>query len=321
MEHSKRLECGYVTAMNEKQSSIFKLKYQQKSLWLGTFLPLSALGSIYISLLIAHSIVSNKGIPIVLSLLFVIIATLFITRQFRYLENVVHFGSHYNVSKNKGLNDWIVNVLAAFPTMQNIGGYRKFHRIHHAFFGGKKDPCKIRFSDIGDSAKGFTEAKTFLKSLVNYLPKYIKSYYKDVGSNFKTVGIWIFWHTVVFTILWALFGTDFLFFSLIILSICFFILLPIVRYIAEISEHDYLYSNTEFGCTFNNLSILDFMLFHPGGDAYHLVHHLYPNIPWWLQGKAHRFLCEYDYCYKIAHHRSLFLQSFSVAEERNQWVG
>ncbi len=318
MEHSKRLKRGYTTAMNKKQSSIFKLKYQQKSLWLGAFLPLGVLGSIYVSLLIAHNIVSNKGIPIVLSLLFVIIIVLFITRQFRYLENVVHFGSHYNVSRNKGINDWVINVLAAFPTMQNIGGYRKFHRIHHAFFGGKEDPCKIRFSDIGDSAKGFTEAKSILKNLVNYLPKYTISYYKDVGSSFKTVGIFIFWHTAVFTIMWTLFGTDFLSFSLIILLICFFILLPIVRYIAEISEHDYLSSNTEFSCTFNNLSIWDFMLFHPGGDAYHLVHHLYPNIPWWFQGKAHRFLCEYDYCYKIAHHRSLFLQKISVVAEINQ---
>ncbi|MGG1952766.1 fatty acid desaturase [Ralstonia solanacearum] len=46
----------------------------------------------------------------------------------------------------------------------------------------------------------------------------------------------------------------------------------------------------EAHATFNNCSFLDKLIFHPAGDAYHLLHHLYPAIPWWRQGRRHRYL-------------------------------
>ncbi len=92
------------------------------------------------------------------------------------------------------------------------------------------------------------------------------------------------------------------------------LVLPFLRLVAEWSEHDYAASNAEAQATFNNCSFLDKLIFHPAGDAYHLLHHLYPAIPWWRQGSAHRYLMAEDYNYRTLMHRADFFQRLAIPQ-------
>ncbi len=89
--------------------------------------------------------------------------------------------------------------------------------------------------------------------------------------------------------------------------IAMFFILPIVRSIAEVSEHDYDRHDTVIGTTYNNIGFWDHILFHPAGDAWHLVHHQHPMVPWWKQGSAHRYLYENDEIYRSGMHRKALL--------------
>lgn len=68
-----------------------------------------------------------------------------IARQQRALENLVHSASHFEFSrKNKKLNDFLGNVLAAFPVANIVEDYRKGHFLHHRAYNSELDPCKKR---------------------------------------------------------------------------------------------------------------------------------------------------------------------------------
>lgn len=56
------------------------------------------------------------------------------------LLNIVHEGSHYLITKNKPLNDWISKWLCAVPVGIDLEGFRHGHRMHHVHTGAAGDP-------------------------------------------------------------------------------------------------------------------------------------------------------------------------------------
>lgn len=92
-----------------------------------------------------------------------------------------------------------------------------------------------------------------------------------------------------------------------------FVILPVVRSIAEVGEHDYDRGTTEIETTFSNIGFWDHALFHPAGDAWHVLHHLYPTIPWWQQRQAHNFLISRDNAYRGALHRTSMIEGTAAS--------
>jgi fatty acid desaturase len=87
-----------------------------------------------------------------------------------------------------------------------------------------------------------------------------------------------------------------------------------MRFLAEVSEHMGLEWTTEFGTTRNKLGWVQDHIMHPHGDGYHLVHHLYPQIPHHNLPKAHQLLMQDPvYREKGNHCTNLF---FSFHESR-----
>lgn len=163
--------------------------------------------------------------------------------------------------------------------------------------------------------KGYENIKNLFKTMVSNIHAYLFVYYREIGSNLKNFILFILWHTAFSECMLLVFGKSVAELYIYSAITAFLIVLPVIRYIAEVSEHDYETYQTEFQCTFNNLSIIDRLLIHPAGDAYHLVHHLYPSIPWLLQSKAHRFLYAYDSSYRIANNRTNLMQKIAIYKE------
>jgi fatty acid desaturase len=222
----------------------------------------------------------------------------------RALENIVHFGSHHNLTSNKAINDYIINLIAAWPLMQNIKQYRIFHTVHHGHFGADNDPCRIRLKSIGINLINLNSTFDVLKAIFLNFPKYIKEYYKEVASNKRQLFITAIWHLLICTILVVLVSLKFAIFYFFTWFIIMFTILPLIRSIAELSEHDYEKGESITETTYNNLKLWDHLLFHPAGDAYHILHHLYPSISWWNQKSAHRFLMLHDPAYQCLLHRN-----------------
>jgi fatty acid desaturase len=53
---------------------------------------------------------------------------------------VMHEAAHRTLFRNRRLNDWVGNWLAAYPVWAEVGPYRTYHLLHHSRTGTDQDP-------------------------------------------------------------------------------------------------------------------------------------------------------------------------------------
>ena len=53
---------------------------------------------------------------------------------------LMHDAAHRVLFRNRALNDWAGNWLAAYPIWAEVEPYRRYHLLHHAHTGSEKDP-------------------------------------------------------------------------------------------------------------------------------------------------------------------------------------
>lgn len=309
-EQHTRLKRGYVTSLGKERALKFKKRYTRNSVFVGTCLGLFYLGVLYTAASLPLIVTQYFNAPALMVFGTFVASALITARQMRALENVVHFGSHYNFSANPKVNDLLVNVLAAWPMLSDVRTYRRFHNAHHGRYGSKIDPCRQRFSRMGVTAVDFSTRLRLMLAVLRWLPSYTSEYYRDVGSNRAQILTFVLWHAMSFSLI-SMFTPDYAVTIALVWIVGMFIVLPVLRSIAEVSEHDYDLGESEFATTFNNIGLMDQWLLHPAGDAWHLLHHLYPRIPWWKQRNAHNFLMKYDNVYQQGLHRASILKDCS----------
>lgn len=312
-ESVRRYPRGYGHVMSRGDKAKFRRQFLRRSMITGAALTLIYLLSCILACWAIYFFMTTDLNPMLL-LIGIPVMLLLIVRQQRALENVVHFGSHLNFSKNQRQNDFAVNILAAWPMLSDVRTYRLFHREHHGCFGSNSDPCKQRFQRMGLSEINLTSNTALVKAVMCWLPLYVREYYRDVGSRRTQLLYFLMWHMSCFTIIALAVSLSAAFVITGAWMAIMGIILPVVRSIAEISEHDYDLGRTEFGTTFSNIGFWDLLLWHPAGDAWHLLHHLYPTVPWWLQRQAHCFLMEHDASYRLGLHRTSMVEKLMARD-------
>jgi fatty acid desaturase len=77
--------------------------------------------------------------PLTTALAVVVAWVLIGTRQLG-MAVVMHEASHHTLFKNRKLNDWAGNWLAAYPIWSDTKPYRPYHLLHHSKTGTPEDP-------------------------------------------------------------------------------------------------------------------------------------------------------------------------------------
>ncbi len=301
---------NYKSKMTYQQKQIFRKSFSEKSTVKGLLWNLLYLISIYAAIITCFEYVNTSN-TYILTFLVVLFCVLFCTRQMRGLKNIVHFGSHNNFSRNKKVNDSLTNVFAAWPMLQEVVQYRKFHATHHGEYASEKDPCRIRLENIGANTQNIKTNLQLLWLVARWMPQYVHEFYREVKSNHKQFMIFALWHSSI-----ALFITGFHSWNLALFvtfswMLIMFISLPFLRSLAELSEHDYELGSTVTETTFNNLGLIDHLLIHPAGDAWHSLHHLHPTVSWWKQRQVHNYLMKNDSAYLHVINRDQLLQNLA----------
>lgn len=176
--------------------------------------------------------------------------------------------------------------------------------MRHSYFCSEGDPCKARYKNQDKPFRNMI-SMTF-------------SFYKQISLHKITTIITALYYIGRCTLIGQLVSAEVALKFALIALLSFFFVLPVIRYIAEMAEHDYMLSDTELGSTFNNLSFIDRWLFHPAADGYHLLHHFYPAIPFWNHKKAHKYLMERDCKYRNGFHRTSSLDKVKSLLEENR---
>lgn len=267
---------------------------------------------------------SDSAILIMTAAIFGYVLTIVaIARQQRAMENMVHDGSHGNWYRaSKKINDQLVDALVAVPVLSSVATYWPFHRDHHGAYGGHDDPCRRRFDAMGIYNIDLSTPWKITVAVLRWLPEYNAEYYREIGSLAGSlIGKFAVWHLVVIILpvtVMAYMTLDVSAITALALGVVawvafwmipFTLPLPVIRSIAEAEEHDYDHADTEFDTTYTNSGFWHRVLLHPAGDAYHLIHHMYPKIPGRIHGDVHKYLMANDPKYRHSLHRTHVLET------------
>lgn len=230
---------------------------------------------------------------------------------------LMHEGAHRLLFKRKFVNDWASNLFAAWPIGLSTEQFRMHHWKHHNNTNTDKDPDWVRKVTHPDWIFPRSKASFWL----SFLPYISGRGISDMRFAWKVIGfrkntaefkLALTFYATVLLSAWTLKSLDTLFFFWVV---PYFTILPILNRVRSIVEHLGTPNTHELNGTRNiEGSPIESFFFGPHGNSLHLIHHLYPNIPWHKIAKAHKHLKNIPEYNKKSHlNRGYFLPNSASA--------
>jgi dihydrorhizobitoxine desaturase len=224
--------------------------------------------------------------------------------RMRALAVIQHFGAHQTLAVSKLANHLMSTILSGWPVLLFYFRYRLSHIFwHHRWLGHKdRDPDIEQYWTLGlwrcEPNKIIRQGLFDLllcKSALRQLPYVVKdrllpdpSVPLKPSDKFETVGFLLFWGLAIGILFWQGWLDEFL----VVWAGPFVFVYLSVGSIIERAEHfcGVLYDNVlEKSRNRNGHPVEDF-LFSTCFEGLHLVHHLFPYVPWHNLKAAHKVL-------------------------------
>ncbi|GLU48688.1 hypothetical protein Nans01_30390 [Nocardiopsis ansamitocini] len=225
-----------------------------------------------------------------------LVAVCLVGRQLRAMECLVHEASHFNWSRRRRqVNDTLAAVLCGWPTGIRIGDYRASHLFHHGRLGTDEDPDRQRYRELDIEGLDRSSLASFVRGLVPRLVSYQRGWLRATAADPVSAAMPLLWALLTIALpAFLLWGVASAAAGLAVWAAAHFLALPVLRFIAESSEHSYTDADTVFDSTVTNLGRLQRWLIHPHSDGYHTVHHLWPGTPHHGLRTLHQILLQAD---------------------------
>lgn len=229
-------------------------------------------------------------------LLIAVFAITLAGRQIRAIECLVHEASHLNWNRRgRRLNDILAIVVTGLPTGLNPSAYRRSHLQHHGRFGTAADPDLRKYEQLAFEDLDRGRLSSFTRGCVHRFISYQADWLVSVRRAPWSVVIPLAWAAgAIIGPAWLVGGTDAAVLASGIWICAHTIVWPAVRFVGESGEHAYRGTTTVFEATVSSLGLAQRLMFHPHGDGYHTVHHMWPGVPHFRIGRLHRVLIERD---------------------------
>jgi len=246
-------------------------------------------------------------ISLYISLFLLPLSILLIGSRQRALATILHEASHHAFTENKTLNYIMGTFLSGYLIFQTMGSYKTSHvHNHHGKFGDKEKDPDYKYAidnglydteDISNNYKHNIVYPLFLSKLPSYLKSLIQ---ERLGHNESRKEALIFMGYWV-SILAIFFYTDTLGYFLLFWILPYITSFNIIGWYIELSEHYPLMKNNDpLEMTRNRHSHpIEHFLTGMHNENYHLIHHLFPSIPFWNLPKAHAILMQDEAYRKI----------------------
>lgn len=222
---------------------------------------------------------------------------------------LMHEGAHGHLLRYGKANDLASNVFTAWPFGMSTERYRTHHWKHHQFTNTVDDPDWGRKVEhphwqFPKSRVGFW--KDFLPYLMGLGLRELWFARKVIGVKFSSSPGAVLYYAAAFGAIaylhgWMVFAE---FWLLPMLTI-----LPVLMKVRSIVEHLGLPHNSELTNSRNIIgSPLEAFFFGPHSNALHLIHHMYPQVPWHKVKALREILRKDDHFRNHAHeNRGYFL--------------
>jgi fatty acid desaturase len=223
------------------------------------------------------------------SLAVYVLAALVIGSRQKGLENLMHEGTHLNLSPSPAWNDriayWAIGMWMTpgwTPALERPGHIG----AHHENFGVRDHD--FEFFDYQRLGLGRLPSESLIGGARLLVHTFLRTTWWRIHGVIHSFGRRGWLLLIVSAIglgLTGLLAPLLLYWFVPYL----FVYMP-MRFLSEVSEHMALGHGSEFQTTPNKLGWFQKYVMQPHGDGYHLVHHLYPRIPHHNLARAHRIL-------------------------------
>ncbi|MGV8891749.1 MAG: guanitoxin biosynthesis L-arginine gamma (S) hydroxylase [Burkholderiaceae bacterium] len=217
----------------------------------------------------------------------------------RALATILHESAHKTLSKNRKLNRILGTYLSGYQIFQTFDAYSRSHVINHH--------VKLGDTELDPDFKHYKESGIFKeKNRSTFIGKYLfkpilcLNIYKTVryllinrllNTENKSEFIRMLFSIVFFSALGtAIVGWKF---YLIYWLIPYLTTFQIITWFIELAEHYPLVQHAQYDlyATRNRFShFIESLFTSIHGENFHLIHHLFPGVPFWKMEKAHEIL-------------------------------
>ena len=225
-----------------------------------------------------------------------IFAVAFIGSRQHALLVLMHDGVHYRLLRNRRLNDWVSEVILAWPHLVTARQYRKNHFGHHKYLNTPEDPDLIRRK--GDPAWLFPQATAELARMLFRdatglnAPAMLKL--AAAVAKADSVPLWFnvarygFYVAALAVIIYLHAFTGFLLFWIAPM----FTWLVLIMRLRSIAEHHAIDGpQSEYGLTrTTQATLLERIFVAPKNVNYHIEHHFFPSVPFYRLPELHQIL-------------------------------
>ena len=210
---------------------------------------------------------------------------------------LMHDGVHYRLFRNRRLNDWVSEVLLAWPNLISARAYRRNHFAHHRYLNTQQDPDWARRQ--GDAAWVFPKhwgelARMMLRDLsglgaIAFLRLARMLLTRDTGVNRSlNLARYGFYVLAAAVLGWAGLAKITIQYWFVPL----FTWLIMIFRVRSIAEHSAMQpGSTAYAQTRTTyVSPLERLFIAPKNVNYHIEHHFYPSVPFYRLPALHRAL-------------------------------
>ena len=216
--------------------------------------------------------------PSALMLAGLAITVMFIGTRFRGFNNIVHECSRFTFCRERKHNVTFGSICAAL-TLASYGDYREKHMTHHAHLGHAKKDMDLQGVRALKLQEPLTWTAIFRHVLTAIVGAHLPYYFKpDLsardGEQYRVLKLTLIAAATVFLILDPLP-------ALILVWLPFIWAYSAINYWTDCIDHGGLLESGDEMETSRNLPLPKHLraIFFPRNDCYHLVHHLFPQIP------------------------------------------
>lgn len=221
---------------------------------------------------------------------------------------LMHDGTHYRLFRNRSLNDWVTEVLLAWPHLVTMRSYRDNHLAHHNYVNTDSDPDWRRKKDnvewrFPQSARSL--ALIFLRDLVGIgginlirLASSLSSAARVPSKAFIRIRL-AFYIIVIGALVAAGCGEALVLYWLV----PFFTWLVLIMRIRSIAEHFAIEDRPgAYGQTrTTHAGLLARLFVAPKNVNYHIEHHFFPSVPFYRLPELHSLLMSNPAFVQAAH--------------------
>ena len=221
----------------------------------------------------------------------VVAVMVFIGTRFRGLNNIIHECSHATFSSSRSV-DWTIGKFCAVVLFSSFNDYRDEHLTHHAHLGDYDhdlDLQGIKDMKLHEPLSTRVVLRHMFTPLIGrHLPYYLNLNFSagDGKVYFVAKIVWLFALVVSAAIFPLTIG--------IFLLLSFCLAYSSLNYWADCLDHAGIVgTQDDIAASRNILAPLPLrVLFFPRNDSFHLVHHLFPQVPARHLESAHMTLSE-----------------------------